>query len=108
MAERRETIWAVTWRPRLGRAGRLAVGLAAGKTIRLVIILLSGVMVWWLLYGNVWRPLQQPVGLPPGVSRQNPVLDSGWLQGIVGSRLEREAHRPRSYGIYSRLFVVGL
>ena len=79
--------------------------MAGGFTARFIVILVMLVIATWLLYQNLWRPLQEEITLPAGVLDTNPLLRSELLQGINEDRAERSRYQPGSYSGYSRLFT---
>ncbi len=86
-------------------SSRTALRFLASSIVFYVFLACAALVLGWLLFNNVWRPLQQEVGLPPGVSNQNPVLQEDLLQGINEGRQHRLQYRSKSYIGWQRLFI---
>jgi hypothetical protein len=92
--------------PILKKTGRSALRIGASSWMRSVMILAAIGLIGWLMYVNVWEPLQQEITLPPGISHQNPQLDEASLQGISRARAERAAYSPRLSDTLDKQFAV--
>jgi len=54
-----------------------------------VIIGGSTLLLLWLLYISVWQPLTQTLGLPPGVTAQDPAINTKLLQTVLQQKADR-------------------
>lgn len=74
----------------------------------LLVVISSKVMHWciimvmfaasvWLLYSNMWLPLNQEKGLPPGVSPRNPQIQEEMLRELHVLRAARVQHTDISF-----------
>ena len=88
---------AQAWLSRSKKPIKVLLIVVSSRTIRwFVIMLLFGVSVW-LLYTNMWLPLNHVNGLPPGVSPRNPEVQEDMLRELHIQRAERVQHTKRSY-----------
>lgn len=87
------------------RVGSVALVIARGRVVRMVLAGLTLLAAGWLVFSNVWQPLQQSVGLPVGVTPRNPELDSSALNAINAQRAERASHQAPTFIEAERLFV---
>jgi len=99
-----EKSWWQTRRDRVKKAGLGLLTFLAGTTVFYVLMITAVIVSGWLIFSNVWLPLQQAVGLPAGIAEQNPALQSEFIQGINDGRVNRLEYRPNSYVGYRRFF----
>lgn len=77
------------WQLRLSGFGTALVRVLATKVTRWIVILATVGAIGYLLYGMVWNNLMQPVALPPGVTKENPNLNTSVLKLISDQRVTR-------------------
>ena len=85
--------------------GKTLILTLAGRNARWIILGVAVVSISWLLYGNVWQTLNQPVQLPLGVNPNNPELDAAALANINNARVSRSQYVFKSFAAYDPLFA---
>ncbi|MDP3997948.1 MAG: hypothetical protein U1C49_01295 [Candidatus Andersenbacteria bacterium] len=74
---------------KLGFLGQAVIRWLSSSAARTVIFSIAGILVVTLLYLRAWKPLQQPMMLPPGVVPSNPGINTDLLQQINTQRVNR-------------------
>lgn len=94
------------WWNRLRRGLLGILRILAGVATRSVLTVVAVLLLGWLAYVFVWRPLDRTLLLPPEIPQRRPALQADVLQRIVAGRMARVQHRLRPYSEADRVFVV--
>lgn len=104
MANNSNKSWWEIQQPKIKQASLSALRFLAGSTVYYILLTIAVLIVAWMLWVNVWQPLQEEAGLPGNLSGQNPGLQEELVQGINDGRRHRLEYRAKSYNGYQRLF----
>lgn len=82
----------------------MAVMRLATRRARVMVMAVFVIIGLWFLFNNVWRELQQEVGLPPRVADEKSEIDIEALRSINMQRPERTGKKRSNYTVFNHLF----
>ena len=72
------------------------------------IVFLSSIiflLLFWLVFSNVWLPIQEPVPLPLGVTGDNPSIETEKIKSINNQMVNRVSSKRIDFSPANQVFV---